>query len=367
MTEASFVAKSGPVPREVTHRYVDPLSQVWLGAARRIGLRVERTPHAYAATDGRGTLAIGTDDALDADDSLAQMIFHELCHSLVEGEDSFDRPDWGMDNTGPDHDWREHACLRAQWVLAGRHGLRAVFAPTTDFRMFWDTLSGDVLADRTDPSVQAAIAAVRRADKPPWAPALSEALAATARIAAAAGSFAAPDRDAPVLWLKVAGVPVAHPTGLPAGASDATCGSCAWRFESRGARCRQADGVAKPGTPSTIGAKIEDSWRACERYEPALDCQTCGACCRAAYHSVEVQPRDPAVKAVPDYIVDRGHYLELKREGDRCAALHGGLVELGKQTRFHCVIYDDRPRTCREFTLGSAHCLTARRRVGLSL
>ena len=79
--------------REVTSRYIDPLTQVWLGAARRIGLRVVRTPDAYAATDGRGTLAIGTTDALDADDSLAQMIFHELCHSLVEGEESFSRPD----------------------------------------------------------------------------------------------------------------------------------------------------------------------------------------------------------------------------------------------------------------------------------
>ena len=69
------------------HRYIDPLTQVWLGAARRIGLRVVRTPDAYAATDGRGTLAIGDDATLDADDSLAQMIFHELCHSLVEGED----------------------------------------------------------------------------------------------------------------------------------------------------------------------------------------------------------------------------------------------------------------------------------------
>ena len=59
--------------------------------------------------------------------------------------------------------------------------------------------------------------------------------------------------------------------------------------------------------------------------------------------------------------------LALAGEGDRCAALHGGLVELGKTTRFHCVIYDDRPRTCRDFTLGSARCLTARRRVGLSL
>ncbi|HEY6177890.1 MAG TPA: YkgJ family cysteine cluster protein, partial [Kofleriaceae bacterium] len=94
---------------------------------------------------------------------------------------------------------------------------------------------------------------------------------------------------------------------------------------------------------------------------------TCGACCRAAYHSVEVSRRDPVVKAQPALIVDRGRYLEIRRNGDRCAALEGGVVEHGTTTRYHCTIYDDRPRTCRDFTLGSAHCLTARRRVGLSL
>ncbi len=327
---------------------------MWLATARRIGLRVVRTPDAYAATDGRGTLAIGTDETLDADDSLAQMIFHELCHSLVEGEESFARPDWGMDNTGPDHDWREHACLRVQWVLTGRHGLRTLFAPTTDFRTtFWNTLSGDVLADRTDRSVQAAIAALRRADQPPWAPALPEALAASATIAQAAARFApAPD----VLWKGITPAPTKHPTGLPAGEADATCAGCAWRYEQRGtSRCRQAD------------AKIDPSWRACERFEAALDCQTCGACCRAAYHSVEVSRRDPVVKKQPAYIVDRTTYLEIARTGDRCAALAGGTPEGERVSRYHCVIYDDRPRTCREFTLGSAHCLTARRRVGLSL
>jgi Fe-S-cluster containining protein len=335
---------------------------VWVGSARKIGLRVIRTPDAYAATDGRGTLAIGTDEALDADDSLAQMIFHELCHSLVEGEESFQRADWGMDNTGPDHDWREHACLRVQWVLTGRYGLRTLFAPTTDFRTsFWDRLSGDVLEDRSDRSVQAAIAALRRAAHPPWGPHLAEALAATARIAKEAGALATePD----VLWSGITAPREPHPTGLPMGEASggsggrASCGTCAWRHEVRGAsRCRQA------------ASKVQPEWAACERYEAAasVDCQTCGACCRAAYHSVEVSRRDPAVKAQPDYIVDRGTYLEIKRCGDRCAALHGGEVVDGKQKRFHCVIYDDRPRTCREFTLGSEHCLTARRRVGLSL
>ncbi len=324
---------------------------MWLGAARSIGLRIVRSPDAYAATDGRGTLAIATDDALDADDSLAQMIFHELCHSLVEGESAFSAPDWGMDNTGPDHDWREHACLRVQWVLTGRYGLRTLFGPTTDFRAFWDRLSGNVLADRTERSVQAAIAALRRTEQPPWSPALGNALAATAAIAVAAAPFAAADS----LWLGVTAPPPLHPTGLPAGADAGTCGTCAWRYEQRGvARCRHVD------------AKISDAWPTCERYEAALDCQTCGACCRAAYHSVEVGRRDPCVKAQPSYIVDRGTYLEIRREGDRCAALHGGELERDRATRYHCVIYDDRPKTCRDFTLGSAHCLTARRRVGLS-
>lgn len=352
---------------------------MWLGTARRIGLRVVRTPDAYASTDGLGTLAIGDDVALDRDDSLAQMIFHELCHSLVEGEHSFAHPDWGMDNTGPDHDWREHACLRVQWMLTGRYGLRTVFAPTTDFRAFWDNdlaMSADVLADRTDRSVQAAITALRRAEKPPWGPHLFEALAATANIAREAAKYASPRNAAgsDVLWSGVTPPPAAHPTGLPArsssslagsdsssGSGSSTCGSCAWRFEQRGvAKCRHT------------GSKLDDNWPACERYEAVLDCQTCGACCRAAYHSVEVQKRDPVIKKQPSFIVDRGTYLEIRREGDRCAALAGGeFVDSGapatKMTRFHCVIYDDRPRTCREFTLGSEHCLTARRRVGLTL
>ena len=339
--------------RDVTHRYIDPLAQVWLGAARRIGLRIERTADAYAATDGHGTLAIAHDRELDRDDSLAQMIFHELCHSLVEGPDSFARPDWGMDNTGPDHDWREHACLRVQWTLASRHGLRGLFAPTTDFRAFWDELAGDVLADRDDRSVQAAIAAVRRAEQPPWAPALTEALAATARIARDVHAFA---DDTAVLWRAVTPAPDAHPSGLPPGSATGSCGTCAWRYTQRGvARCRQAE------------ARVDAAWPACERYEPALDCQSCGACCRAAYHSVEVSRRDPVVKAQPGYIVDRGTYLEIRRDGDRCGALCGGELRDGRTTRFHCAIYDDRPKTCRDFTQGSAHCLTARRRVGLSL
>ncbi|HRC56094.1 MAG TPA: hypothetical protein PKU97_09220, partial [Kofleriaceae bacterium] len=83
--------------REVRHSYADPLAEIWLGAAARVGLRVRRVADAYASTDGAGEMLIAEDAALDADDSLAQMIFHELCHSLVEGEAAFAVADWGLD------------------------------------------------------------------------------------------------------------------------------------------------------------------------------------------------------------------------------------------------------------------------------
>jgi Fe-S-cluster containining protein len=81
---------------------------------------------------------------------------------------------------------------------------------------------------------------------------------------------------------------------------------------------------------------------------------------------VEVGRRDPAVKKQPKYIVDRGKYLEVLRDGDRCAALEGGERNGTAVAQFRCVIYDDRPKTCRDFTNGSSNCLIARRRVGMS-
>jgi Fe-S-cluster containining protein len=360
-----------PAVRAIRHRYVDPLAQVWLDAAARVGLRVVRSADAYASTDGAGTMVIGDAASLDADDSLAQMIFHELCHSLVQGEGSFARPDWGMDNVGDGDVWREHACLRLQAHLAARHGLRGLFAPTTDFRAFWDALPADPLADRADPSVAAAIRGLHRAALPPWAPALGDALAATARIAAAVGASSGSRTEAgelPPLWDTLTAPPAPHPIGLPAHAEPASggCATCAWRYVGgpgrRAERCRQAAGL-----------RIELAWPACERYEPAasLDCQTCGACCREAYGSVEVAARDPIRKRRPDFVVDRGTYLEVRRAGDRCAALAGGETVAAPggltTTRYHCTIYDDRPKTCRDFTLGGEHCLTARQRVGLSL
>lgn len=363
--------------RPVTARYVDPLAEVWLAAARALGLTVERRADAYAATDGHGALIIGTDATLDADDSVAQMIFHELCHALVQGDGAFARPDWGLDNQTTQHAWREHATLRLQRTLAARHGLTRLFAPTTDYRMFWDALPADPLADRADPTVIAAIVALARAARAPWAPVLTTALTATAAIVGATTAHAAPDSLAAGFV-----APPPHPTGLPAGvADDRTCGGCAWQVARAGkAACRQVAGA------------IDPAWPGCERWEPALDCQTCGACCREAYDAVAVSPRDLVRRRRPDYVVDRAaapgapplppaQRFQLRRAPhpgptpestvERCAALVGGaLVPRGDAlttTRVGCVIYDDRPRTCRDFTLGSAHCLTARRKVGLSL
>jgi Fe-S-cluster containining protein len=66
------------------------------------------------------------------------------------------------------------------------------------------------------------------------------------------------------------------------------------------------------------------------------------------------------LKKRPGFVLAVAERFEIRREGDRCAALEG-------DGRYQCAIYEDRPKTCRDFTLGSEHCLTARRRVGLSL
>lgn len=208
--------ESPTAPRQVGHCYLDPLEQIWLTTAQRIGLRVERSGEVYASTDGAGTLRIGAGATLDADDCLAQMIFHELCHALVEGPGSFALPDWGLENTDARDVAREHACLRTQAALAGRHGLRALLAPTTDYRGFYDQLAGDPLAPVAaaitapgDPSIALARAALARAHEPPWAPHLDAALRATARIAGIAASFATdadepPAGSLPPLWRLVA-------------------------------------------------------------------------------------------------------------------------------------------------------------------
>lgn len=358
--------------RRVEYRYDDPLARIWTRCAEQIGFRIQRTADVYASTDGRGRILIGTDETLDPDDTLAQMILHELCHALVEGEEGEKQPDWGLDNTGNKHVWREHACLRLQAYLAGGVGLRDFLAPTTDFRVrFWNSLPPDPFAapaslgGRREPSCVAARRGAWRASQARWAPHLGAALAASADIAAVMreGAFA-PDAPAtdpmPSLWTVAQTRPSRHPSGHSAVAAyhhpAHGCRDCAWSVARRAAlQCQHSPGVQLPaGAP------------ACERWEAAesLICTDCGACCREAYQAVDIAPGERIIRRQPDLVLHREGRQSLRREGDRCAALGGGRNVL---EGYACGIYADRPRTCREFTRGSANCLDARRRVGLSL
>lgn len=83
-------------------------------------------------------------------------------------------------------------------------------------------------------------------------------------------------------------------------------------------------------------------------------CNNCGACCRDA---VEV--------AVDDFVP-----LELTEEvgGLRWMRPHAiapwcGALDLATR---RCTIYEQRPRTCREFEVGGASCAIARSRAAKS-
>lgn len=354
------------------HRYEDPLTRLWIACAERIGFRIERSPDVFASSDGRGTILIDDGATMDPDDSPAQMIFHELCHALVEGEVGETRVDWGLDNARNRNPWREHACLRLQAYLAGSVGLRDFFAPTTDFRVtFWASLPADPFAasaesgGRRERSCVAARLGAWRACQPRWQAPLRDALQATAALASLLPREIHADTEAgalPSLWATVRQPPPQHPAGHAAIATyheGLGCADCAWSFTSRNSRrCRHAPRV-----------RLSESAPACTRFESAaeLDCTTCGACCREAYHSVEISAREPVCTRHPDLVLVQDTHLKLRREGEngeRCAALQGGTTAFES---YACAIYRNRPRTCREFASGGGHCLDARRRVGLSL
>ena len=171
------------MPRPVRTQYQDPLEIIWIHAARQCGMDVKRDPEVFAAWDGKGVLRIGTAETLDADDSLAQMILHELCHGLVAGPESWSQPDWGLDYDNPDHQIHEQACLRLQAALADEVEMRSFFASTTDFRNYFDQLPADPLHDKHDPAASLALAAMHRFDNGSWNVPVREALRRTREFA----------------------------------------------------------------------------------------------------------------------------------------------------------------------------------------
>jgi hypothetical protein len=167
--------------------YHDPLDRIWLATARLLGFSIARTRDAYATSDGKGQILIGTAETLDGDDSLAQLILHELCHAITQAPEGLALPDWGLANTDDRDRDREHACLRLQARLLRTYGLERLLAPTTEYRTFYDALGDDPLMEaggegEDDPSVALARQAFARASSPPWHEPLDAALAATAAL-----------------------------------------------------------------------------------------------------------------------------------------------------------------------------------------
>lgn len=140
------------------------------------------------------------------------------------------------------------------------------------------------------------------------------------------------------------------PEAGPAG----RCVSCVWHY--LGGQGKPVDRCHRHR-----GERVDPRWPACPAFAASVDCLTCGACCREAYHAVEVAPRDPFVRTHPERVVREDGRLVVRREGPRCACL------AGEPGSWHCVVYADRPRTCRDFPMGERSCVEARRRVGLSL
>src|SRR5688572_23180653 len=117
---AELTSGVAPAPASAPGRPLDTplrhpdIEALWIAAAGQLGWHVDRTRSAYASSDGGGKIVSGVDEILDADDAVAQLIFHELCHGLVEGPEKWSIPDWGLCNRDGRDVTREHACLRVQ-------------------------------------------------------------------------------------------------------------------------------------------------------------------------------------------------------------------------------------------------------------
>lgn len=329
----------------------DPLERVWLACVARLGWRVVFSPDCYASWDGRGTLTVGTRETWDADDSLAQLLLHEICHALVQGPAQRRKPDWGLDNaTETSSALEEHACHRLQAAWLDRYGLRAMLAVTTGWRPYWDELPDDPLAPCGDPAVALARAAWSEALRGPWARPVGEALEATARMAEIVAGFVSPDS----LWARAA---PRHRLGGRLG--HAPCGTCFWAEggPDAGSYCR-----ANAAAGAALGPSVDPEEVGCQRWEPAATsetCLACGACCRQGFDVVGVE-EDDSVEARALAVSAPGGGAELRRPEGYCVAL------ARREAPYACRIYAARPVACREFPVGGEACWLARTRVGLS-
>jgi len=157
----------------------DAIDAIWIDAARSLGFLIARSDDAYASFDGVNKITVGNRSTLDDDDCVAQLVFHELCHGLTQGEASLVQPDWGLDNTTEDDVVREYACLHVQAWLSDRVGLRAPMTPTTVVKTYYGTLPDDPLSGSGD-AVAIARDTVASRLFAQWEPVLNRALVRTA-------------------------------------------------------------------------------------------------------------------------------------------------------------------------------------------
>lgn len=146
------------LPPEAAARYRHlrvATDELWVRTAAELGFHIVRQSGAFVAYDGQGTIQVAPYGELDDDDLLAQIVLHEVCHHLIEGDSSRHAPDWGLDNTGRADEPRERAALRLQARWLDEHGLRDVLVPTTDFRTFYDGLGATPLAGSSADAVAA--------------------------------------------------------------------------------------------------------------------------------------------------------------------------------------------------------------------
>lgn len=111
-------------------------------------------------------------------------------------------------------------------------------------------------------------------------------------------------------------------------------------------------------------------WRA-----PSYDCQQCGACCinrdyfggTTAYVFL-LKEESKRMKRLGLKVVQVSGHAHLGTRANAgagghtiCTAFKGGVGD-----QCGCGIYEDRPRACREFAVGSPECEMARHEAGMS-
>ncbi len=341
--------------RSITHRYDDPVDLIWIHAAADLGLKVVRSADAYAAYDGNGTLTICDATHFDADDCLAQMIFHEICHWLVAGRRGFKMEDWGLSNLDDSDLVYEYAAIRVQAALSRPYGLRSFMAVTTDWRPYWDSLPENPLLDGNDPAITLAQDAHFLSRREPFEAVLKRALSATATIADAVRDSSEQNS----LWKTTI---ARHRLGsLIPEASDLKCGDCAWAVSEESKLVCLQHKEFEEAAPA-----IEANEQACEKWETKFtieDCGSCGACCREGFDLLTVAEDDSFKKLHPELVQlrDDGTHCVPRPDGV-CVALDGD----GDESPYRCRHYEDRPKNCGLFEVGGDGCLQARRRVGLS-